>query len=83
MMKNRITLTIDPAIVKRAKKEARIRNTSLSGLVEELLRSASLSRGENSDSFVDRWAGKFMPVETLPGDRRMTLLKAKHGLPDR
>jgi hypothetical protein len=82
-MKNRITLTIDPAVVKRARKEARIRNTSMSGLVEELLRSVSLTRGEKTDSFVDRWAGKFTVAETLPGDRRMTLLKAKHGLPDR
>jgi hypothetical protein len=82
-MKKRITLTIDPAVVKSAKKEARIRKTSMSGLVEELLRSFSLSGREKSDSFVDSWTGKFTIAETLPGDRRMTLLKAKHGLSDR
>jgi hypothetical protein len=81
-MKNRITLTLDPAIVKRARKAARAKNTSVSGLVEDLLRSASIPGEEKRSSFVERWAGKFSVAESLPDDRRMAFLKAKHGLPD-
>jgi hypothetical protein len=81
-MKNRIMLTIDPAIVKRAKKAARKKNTSVSGLVEELLRSASIPGEEKRGSFVERWTGKFRVAEGLPDDRRMAFLKTKHGLPE-
>ena len=82
-MKNRITLTIDPAVARRAKKVARANNTSVSGLVEELLRSAPIPGGEKQRSFVDRWAGKFSVAESSPGDRRMAALKAKYGLAPR
>ena len=81
-MKNRITLTIDPEVARRARKVARAKNTSVSGLVEELLRFAPIP-GEKRGSFVDRWEGKFVVAETLPGDRRMIVLKTKHGLAPR
>jgi hypothetical protein len=79
-MKNRITLTIDPAVARRAKKVARARNTSVSGLVEDLLRSAPIPGGEKRSSFVDRWAGKFTVAESSPGDQRMAALKTKYDL---
>jgi hypothetical protein len=82
-MKNRLTFTIDPAITKRARKLARARNTSVSGLVEELLRSAPFPGGEKQGSFAERWAGKFSVADTSPGNQRMALLKARHGLPSR
>jgi hypothetical protein len=82
-MKNRMTLTIDPAVARRARKAARAKNTSVSGLVEELLRSAPIPGGEKRGSFVDRWAGKFAVAQTLPGDQRMVVLKARHGLAPR
>lgn len=79
-MKRRITLTIDPAVVRHAKRMARVRRTSLSGLVEDLMRSASSPGGEEPGSFVDRWTGKFTVAESEPGDQRMAILKAKYGL---
>jgi hypothetical protein len=82
-MKNRITLTIDPAVVMQAKKAARARNTTMSGLVEQLLRSTSISGEEKQGSFVDQWAGKFSVAESLPNDPRMAFLKTKHGLTNR
>jgi hypothetical protein len=79
-MKDRITLTIDPAVARRAKKLARARQTSVSGLVEEFLRDAPLSGNEASESFVDSWAGRFeLIVDPTPNPRRERLL-AKHGL---
>jgi len=79
-MKQRVTLTLDPEVARRAKKVARARNTSVSGLVEDLLRSAPVPGGEKRDSFVERWAGKFSVAESSPGDQRMAFLKAKYGL---
>ena len=82
-MKNRITLTIDPEVARRARKVARARNTSVSGLVEELLRSAPLPGGEMRGSFVDRWAAKFVVADASPDDQRMAALKSKYGLSSR
>jgi hypothetical protein len=82
-MKNRITLTIDPEVARRARKVARAKNTSVSGLVEELLRSAPIPGGEKRESFVDRWAGKFAVAEASPDDPRMAALRSKHGLASR
>jgi hypothetical protein len=81
-MKKRVTLTIDPTVVRRARKVVHARNTSMSGLVEELLRSAAIP-GEERGSFVDRWEGRFAVAESAPGDQRMMVLKAKHRLADR
>ncbi len=79
-MKSRVTLTIDPEVARRAKKVARSRNTSFSGLVEDLLRTAQIPGGERDGSFVDRWAGKFRVADSAAGDRRMKALKSKYGL---
>jgi len=73
-MKRRITLTIDPAVTRRAKKLAHARRTSVSGLVEEFLRSAPMSADEKSESFAERWAGRFQVAKARPGDRRMRAL---------
>ena len=40
LMKSRVTITLDPAIHQRAKRQARARKTSVSGLIETLLESA-------------------------------------------
>jgi Family of unknown function (DUF6364) len=79
-MKRRITLTIDPAVTRRAKKLAHARRTSVSGLVEEFLRTAPLATGDTRESFAERWAGKFGVARTAPGDRRMRMLKARYRL---
>ena len=40
-MKTRVTITLDPAIHRQAKRIASIRRTTVSGLIEELLRTAA------------------------------------------
>lgn len=82
-MKRRITLTIDPAVTRRAKKLAHARRTSVSGLVEEFLRSAPMSAGAKAASFVERWTGRFRVARTERGDRRLEALKARYRLNDR
>lgn len=46
-MKIRITITIDPETHRRAKTAARSRNTSVSGLIESLLRAAAPPPGRS------------------------------------
>lgn len=79
-MKHRITLSIDPAVTRRAKKLAYARQTSVSALVEHFLRSAPVMGGEKATSFVERWVGKFTVARTERGDLRMKALKAKYRL---
>jgi hypothetical protein len=79
-MKRRITLSIDPAVTRRAKKLAHARRTTVSGLVEEFLRSAPLATGDDRESFAERWAGKFTVARTAPDDRRMRTLKTRYRL---
>ena len=45
-MEGRLSLTIEPGIVQRAKRVARERNTSLSAMVEDVLREAIAGREE-------------------------------------
>ena len=82
-MKRRITLTIDPAVTRRAKKLAYTRQTSVSALVEEFLRSAPMAGGEKATSFLDRWTGKFKVARGRRGDSRMKALKARYRLNER
>lgn len=79
-MKQRITLSIEPDVSRRAKKLARARNTSVSGLVEQFLLRAPLHDRENRPSFVARWLGRFTVAPSQPGDTRMRKLKARFGL---
>lgn len=78
-MKDRVTLTLDPAVNRRAKQLARERGTSVSALVEEHLRTTPLA-GERKKSFLDRWAGRFRLAKGRAGDSKMRALKAKYGL---
>jgi hypothetical protein len=55
-MKTKLTLTIDAQLVPRAKRYARARGVSLSSVVEEALERLS---SDESQSFVDRWRGRF------------------------
>jgi hypothetical protein len=79
-VKHRITLSIDPTVTRRAKKIAHTRQTSVSALVEQFLRSAPMVGGEKPTSFVERWAGKFTVARTKRRDLRMKVLKAKYRL---
>ena len=54
-MKSRVTITLDPDVHARAKRAARARRTTLSGLIEQFLRSPEAAgRGV---SRVDRMLG--------------------------
>ncbi len=81
-MKTRITLTIDPAIVRRAKSLAHARNTNVSALVENLLRATPLSQEAKSQPFARRWAGKFRVARSTIPDPRLDALKARYHLDD-
>ena len=81
-MKDRVTLTVDPAIVKRAKTIAHARRTSVSALVEDLLRQAPVSSLRHEVSFVERWAGAFRVKESTKPDARLERLKRRYGLED-
>lgn len=59
-MKNRLSLTIDPVIVRKAKRAAKNQNKSLSSLVEGLLSGVVGEGAENKPSipFSRRWQGR-------------------------
>ncbi len=79
-MKLRVTLTLDPAVAHQAKRVARNRGMSVSGLVESLL-SRETSPGsvpKLGPAFSERWAGRF--TLTKKNDPRATRLKAKYRL---
>ncbi len=61
-MKTKISLTVDPRVTHRAKRYARSKNTSLSALVEELLKKVSSEEpaepAGTQASFSDRWSGR-------------------------
>jgi hypothetical protein len=53
-MKTRVTITLDPLVHQRAKRVARARRTSVSGLIESLLETAAPAA---PSSAVDRIVG--------------------------
>jgi len=61
-MRERITLTLDPAVTLRARQVAKSRGTSLSRLIENRLRElpggAGPERPARREAFSARWAGK-------------------------
>jgi hypothetical protein len=73
-MKNRVTITLDPAIHRAAKRTARSRSTTLSGLVETLLSAATEKSGV---SVVDGMIGSSALRETS-SDPLAEALRAKY-----
>lgn len=75
-MKTRVTITLDPTTHRAAKRTARSRSTTLSGLVQSLLASAV---GEAGTPLVDRMIGSATVRETPPGTEPLAdALRAKH-----
>ena len=72
-MKQKLTITVDEAVVNRAKEQARRQRLSLSQLVENALREVTEVRGS---SFSSRWRGRFRPAER--GDDLSRALARKH-----
>ena len=79
-MKTRVTLTLEPQIVRKAKNLAHRRHTSVSGLVEDLLLSANLTEGNGPSAFVEKWAGSLKLSQSLSHEPRFQALKAKYDL---
>lgn len=79
-MKNRVTLTMDPEIAKKAKQIAHARRTSVSALIEDLLRAASISATKQQVSFADKWTGKLRLRTPTKPDPRFEALKKRYGL---
>jgi hypothetical protein len=74
-MKTRATITIDPKLHARAKRLARIRRTSVSGLFESFLREQKAPR----ESVVDRMIGSAELKEAGAGtDPRRKALQQKY-----
>jgi hypothetical protein len=55
-MKERLTVTLDPVVVRKAKALALSRDTNFSALIETLLRLDIANEGRVS--FTKKWAGK-------------------------
>lgn len=79
-MKSRVTLTMDVEIAKRAKKIAHARRTSVSALIEDLIRRTTVSTRRSAAGFVETWAGKFDVRNSDKADRRLEALKNRYGL---
>ena len=81
-MKNRVTLTIDPEVAGKAKKIAHARKTSVSALVEDLIRKTPVPTRLQKD-FVETWAGKFRVRKSSRPDPRLEYLKKRYGLDEK
>ena len=79
-MKTRVTLTIDPKVLRRARRIAHERNTIVSALVEDFVRAASLASDAGAPSFVGKWAGKFHVRRSVRPDTRLEALQSRYGL---
>jgi len=78
-MKNRVTLTMDPEIAKKAKRIAHARRTSVSALIEDLLRATPVSRKKSEPYTIEKWIGKFQVRKSVK-DTRLDHLKKRYGL---
>ena len=70
---------MDPEIATKAKKIAHARKTSVSALVEDLIRKTPVPRQLETD-FVGTWAGKFHVRKASKRDPRLERLKKRYGL---
>lgn len=71
-MKQKLTITVDAALLPLAKRYARSQGVSLSSLIEQSLREMA----EDTPSFVTRWRGKFEAAER--NDPRYEALAEKY-----
>lgn len=78
-MKTRITITVDPEVVRHGKRVAQARETSLSALIEGLLREQRPGERQQSGTFSQRWQGR-LSVRDDSTDQLLQAMKAKHGL---
>ncbi|MDA0348072.1 MAG: DUF6364 family protein [Verrucomicrobia bacterium] len=73
-MKSRVTITLDPKIHERAKRLARRRRASVSGLIESLLSEQQ----EPDGSIVDSMIGSSTLKPSKSGDTKQEALQKKY-----
>jgi hypothetical protein len=78
-MKQRLNLTVEADLIRRARQVAHERNTSVSGLVEEYLRGLPSRAPGGGAAFIAKWAGRLIPAP-LDGDPRRQYLWHKYSL---
>jgi Family of unknown function (DUF6364) len=78
-MKTRVTITLDPAVLRRAKIVARSRRTNVSALIEELLRRTADHATMRHTNFTQKWAGTLSLRETGHDDL-LEAMKDRYGL---
>jgi hypothetical protein len=76
-MKTRVTITVDSEVVCQAKCVAQARETSLSALIEGLLREQRPGERQQSGTFSQRWQGR-LSVRDDSSDPLLKAIKAKH-----
>jgi hypothetical protein len=81
-MKQRVSLTLDPKVIRKARQIAHRRHTSVSQLVEDLLSHLAQPAAKEPEDLVEKWAGKLKLVpRDLHNPRREHLWK-KYELAD-
>lgn len=68
-MKEKLTLSVDPKVIRGAKSRAREKGISLSAVVEKSLKEFAEPR--SGSSFVDKWLGRLSVPERQPEDPRL------------
>ena len=79
-MKTRVTVTLDPTVIRNAKTIARLKQTNLSALIEDLLKRTASQSTTRRASFSRKWAGKLSVRETA-NDELLTAMKARYERP--
>jgi hypothetical protein len=80
-MKARLTVTLDPTIVRKAKALALSRDTNFSALIETLLRADIANEMSIKSLFAKKWQGKLKLRELVDDDVRAHALIAKYERP--
>jgi hypothetical protein len=81
-MKQHVSLTIDPKVIRKARQIAHQRQTSVSQLVEDLLNRLTQPSTRESEDLVEKWAGKLKLAPRDLHDPRREQLWKKYGLAD-
>ena len=81
-MKQRVSLTIDQKVIRKARQIAHRRRTSVSQLVEDLLNHITQPSEKEPEDLVEKWAGKLKLVPRDLHDPRREHLWKKYGLAD-
>jgi hypothetical protein len=79
-VKTRVTITLDPRVIQRAKSVARARRTNLSALIESLLVQTADLAVAKPISFSQKGAGKLSVRDSGGSDPLLDAMKIRYGL---